>query len=380
VRWQNGVLRILPGLDLLSLLVRAPQVWRRHARAAAALLGGAALGAFPQMAAWKAIYGMWILPYPPQGTDFLRFSHPFVLETLFSSRHGLLSWTPLVWLGYLGFLPLLLRRRRLALPLVAPLLLMSYVNFCVADWWGGASFSNRRFDSLLPLYALGFAAALEVGRALLGRRPALVLAALFAFLTLWNGALAEEVRRNLVPRDDTVAFPRLAGQAAELVSDAVGFPTTWPASWLFAWRHDLSPARYDLLVGRYLFYRQNSVGERIRLADPEHAFLLDDGWSRVVVRTGVRGRLLRGRARVFAPLDVPEPLALRFLAASDTPGAEVQVAVNGRVLGSFSPTARLDDYTLSSGASFWHRELNEIRLQSESEVFLSEAHVLRRRR
>ena len=69
------------------------------------------------MVAWKALYGMWLLPYPPHGADFVRLDHPFLLKTLFSSRHGLLSWTPVLWAGYLGFLPLLRRRPALALPL-----------------------------------------------------------------------------------------------------------------------------------------------------------------------------------------------------------------------------------------------------------------------
>jgi heme O synthase-like polyprenyltransferase len=55
------------------------------------------------MIAWNALYGMWLLPYPPHGTDFVRLDHPWVLETLFSSRHGLLSWTPVLGLGFLGF-------------------------------------------------------------------------------------------------------------------------------------------------------------------------------------------------------------------------------------------------------------------------------------
>ena len=90
---------VLPGIDLLAAWRQDPGAWRRYATSAAGLLAGAAFGAFPQMAAWKALYGMWVLPYPPHGADFVRLGHPFLMNTLFSSRHGLLSWTPVLWAG-----------------------------------------------------------------------------------------------------------------------------------------------------------------------------------------------------------------------------------------------------------------------------------------
>jgi hypothetical protein len=88
---------LLPSLDLLvSCAAR-----RRATLARGAALGlGTLLGASPQLLAWKALYGEYLLRYPPHGADFLRLDHPFLLETFFSSRHGLLAWTPALWLGY----------------------------------------------------------------------------------------------------------------------------------------------------------------------------------------------------------------------------------------------------------------------------------------
>ena len=123
---------------------------RRAGLFGALLLSSVFVGVLPQMLAWKALYGVFVLPAPPHGSDFLRLDHPYLLNTLFSSRHGLLSWTPVLGAGFLGFLPLLKRRPTLALPLLLPLLVMTWVNVCSGDWWAGGSFSNRRFDGLLP--------------------------------------------------------------------------------------------------------------------------------------------------------------------------------------------------------------------------------------
>lgn len=362
VRWQNGVLLVLPGLDLAERLLRRPRSWPRSAGLGLAMGASTLLAAFPQSWAWKVIYGEFLLPCPPHGCDFLRLGHPFVLETFFSSRHGLFSWTPVFWLAYLGFLPLLRRRPRLALPLLVPLGLMTYVNLCSGDWWAGGSFSNRRFDSLLPVLAFGLAASVDVARSALARRPELALCAAAAPFLLWNTVLVEQVRRGHVPRDDTYAFPRLVGTGAAIFSEAVGSPTTWPASWVFAWRHSRPPGQYDRLVGRYLFYRQNNLGGRVEVGAPGDEVMLGEGWGPVERQLGFGARALRGRARLFAPLDVAEDLDVRpRLTAPE--GTEVTVEVNGREVGRVWAGPAWDTPSLRVVAPFWRRELNEVALR-----------------
>jgi hypothetical protein len=370
VRWQNGVLLVLPGVDLLVRLRSSPPAWRGAVACGAALLAGALIGAFPQMAAWKALYDMWVLPYPPHGTDFVRLDHPFALLTLFSSRHGLFSWTPVFWAGYLGFLPLLRRRPRVAWPLLVPLALMTYVNMCSGDWWAGGSFSNRRFDSLLPVLAFGFAASLDVLRTAIGRHPQVVLAGVALPFVAWNVSLAEQLRRGLVPRDDTVAFPTLVGRSAQVFAEAVGSPTTWPASWLFAWREGRPPGQYDLLAGRYLFYRQNNLGGRIDLGSPADEALLGEGWSAPEVQEGASARRTRGSARLLAPLDVPETLDLRVRAAAAPDPAEVTVRVNGQAVGRFLAGPSWEDHTLRADVRLWRRELNDVVLEPASPIWV----------
>jgi hypothetical protein len=375
LRWQNAVLLVLPGVDLVARLlpsVRARRLERvvvlPALRDGALLALGTFLGALPQMWTWKALYDMWILPYPPHGTDFVRLGHPFVLETLFSSRHGLLSWTPVLWLGYLGFIPLLRRpaTRTLGLLLLVPLVLMTYVNMCSGDWWAGGSFSNRRFDSLLPVFAFGFAAAVEWTVAQVRRRPDLAVAAAAVPVVGWNLLLAGQVHQNLVPRDDTVEFAALAGNGWRVMADAVGSPNTWPASWVFAARHGRPPGQYDLLVGRYLFYRQQNMGGHVEIGDPGDDVMLGEGWGGRESVQGVSARRIRGAARLFAPLDVPEDLGVRPRLHADVP-VGVVVVVNGVDAGQVSAGPEWTQAEVRVPARFWHRELNEVRLQAQGE-------------
>jgi hypothetical protein len=379
VRWQNGVLLLLPALDLSGEALAA----RRLPLLRTVALGlGVAMGASPQLLAWKAIYGEYLLRYPPHGADFLRLDHPFLMQTFFSSRHGLLSWTPALWLGYLGFLPLVIRRRPLALALLAPLLVMSYVNACSGDWWAGGSFSNRRFDSLLPIFAFGIAASLDALRRMAAAHAQATLALVVLPFAAWNLALVEQTRRDLIPRDDTVAFSRLAGNAAQVVSERVGFPTTWPASWVFARREALPPGRYDLSVGRYLFYRQNNLGGVLQAGNPEHAALFAAGFTRIEDVQGVAARRIAGRARLLAPLDVPEPLELRLVVQALGAPVMASVSVNGAEVG------RLDvlpdgwqEPRLLAPARLWRRELNDVVIEATGgALLLREARFVRSER
>ncbi|HLA79327.1 MAG TPA: glycosyltransferase family 39 protein [Vicinamibacteria bacterium] len=359
IRWQNGLLLLLPGLELGAGLWRQREGWRRVLGGGGLLAAGVLVGVLPQMSAWKVLYDMWVLPYPPHGRDFVRLGHPFVLSTLFSSRHGLLSWTPVLWAGYLGFIPLLRRRPQLAWPLLPLLLFMTYVNMCSGDWWAGASFSNRRFDSLLPILALGLAASWEAGQRWLSRRPAGVLGLAALPFLLWNGLAADQEGR-------AATLGAQVGGRAERFSRALGSPSTWPASWLFAWRERRSPGQYDLAVGRYLFYRQQNLGGVVEIGEGDEA-LLAEGWGPLGDWGERKARRISGRARLFAPLDVAEDLELSVRARADLETV-LGVEVNGRAAGVLAVGPAGSNGRLQVDEAFWRRELNDVVITAGSPV------------
>jgi hypothetical protein len=376
-RWQNGVLLSVPAVDLL-LRLRSDN-WRRSLASAVAMVPGAALGALPQMLAWKALFGTYLLPHPPQGPGFMRLGHPFFLHTLLSSRHGLLSWTPVFWLGFLGLWPLFRRHRALALPLLPALAALTYVNMCAGDWWGGGAFSARRFDSALPILALGFAASLETGRVLVRRHPTGVVVALTAPLLAWGGLSLTQLRRGAVHRDWTTPFPRLVGLNAQLFAEAFGSPPSWPACWLFALRHGRSPAQYDLVAGRYLFYRSANMGGHIDVGTEHDDAMLAEGWGPVERRGEQNLRAVATRARLFAPLDVPETLWIDVRGRPRDRPVSVRVQVNGRESGGFSVDERdAPPYSVRAQASLWRDDLNEVTFAVEGGELLVNSVEFRR--
>jgi hypothetical protein len=358
VRWQNALLLLLPAAALAPALRRDPRAaLGRGALVIACFL----LGALPQMLAWKAIFGSYLLADPPHGRDFLRLDHPYLLNTLFSSRHGLLFWTPLLWGGFLGYVLLFRRDRRTAVALAVPLALMTWVNACSGDWWAGGSFSNRRFDSALPMLALGLALVLRAVAAAAARRPGVVLLLGVAVLGTWNLLFMQQYRENRIPRDDTVPFPRVVENNADILSSVLGSPPAWPANWLFAARHGLPAQKYDTMVGKYLFYRQNNLDGVIDLGDDRSdPALLGEGFSSRMRCEAAVCRLVLGEARVFAPLDVPETLDVTVRALGS---GELAVAVNGQDVAALPLLPSLTDLRFRVPKPLLRRELNVLRLR-----------------
>jgi hypothetical protein len=169
-----------------------------------------------------------------------------------------------------------------------------------------------------------------------------------------------QYRDGTVPRDDTVAFADVAAGNARLLAAGVGSPNAWPANWLFALRHGLSPARFDLMAGKELREEGGRLELDVGRLDHDEA-LLAEGWSvRHPCGAGVC-REVEGQARAFLPLPDGAWRALVVaLGEGSSPGA-VRVAVNGRELG-----AARGEIPLPTPAGLWRRGLNEIVLRADA--------------
>ena len=245
-----------------------------------------------------------------------------VLDGLFSSWGGLLYWSPILWLGVAGCL-----RDRTAGPagVLAPVLLVALAFGAATD--AGAD-HGARFAPVLPLLALGLARALGGIRTFALHRPLAPVAAGIAVLAAWNGLLMAQYRDGGIPRDDTVSFPRVARNAAAAVAGGVGSPTAWPASWVFAARQRVPPARYDLLGGVDLLRegpRGMSGGIDVGDRRSDDA-VLGEGWSVRHPCGAAVCRAVEGTAMMLVPLREPRDLdATVFAAGTGT----LTMAVNG---------------------------------------------------
>jgi len=133
---------------------------------------------------------------------------PFWRSVLFSSDHGMLSWTPLLGFALLGlFLPFSGGKRvkaYLALAAVA----LYYVISSYPYWDGLASYGNRFFISLTPVFVFGLALLLErVGGLFRSFRLAYAAEGLvLGFFALWNLAFIFQWGTHMVPARGEISW------------------------------------------------------------------------------------------------------------------------------------------------------------------------------
>jgi hypothetical protein len=264
------------------------------------------------------------------GTGMRGLEPPRLGEALFSSRHGLLFWNPLLWGGLFG-LARGWRRDAQAAGAVTVGLVTAIVVLAAAPAGASGPWATRRWTAVLPLLAPGLAIALDALAAAAARRPGVLLAPAGGLLVAWNLLFMEQYRSGQVPRDATVSFAAVAETSARRLASLFGSPLAWPANWAFAWRRGLPPDRFDLLAGKRL--PGESAGKpEVDVGEPSlDAALLLDGWSVRHPCAEAVCRDVEGRARLLAPLAEPGEFVLAVRAAGE--GA-LSAAVNGRDLGA----------------------------------------------
>ncbi len=317
VRWQNVV--FVPAALAVVL-------WKRERPSARDLILGALaflLVVSPQLVYWKLLYGSFLLV--PQGGGYVDLGSPRIEEVLFSSRHGLLSWAPVLWLALAGLPGFVRRAPALGGALAVSTLLALYVNASVFDWWAGASFGSRRFDGALAFFALGLAASIDWIVPRVQRRPVAAVCLLLAPFALWNFLLMGVYFEGAIPPDGPASFRQAAADGAELMHRRTGYPFSWPGAIADLLLHGRPLAVYDLVGSRVGF---NNVD--IRMGDTD-ALFLGRGWS--FPRRG-REKTFREAspqgAEVYVSLNEPSPYAL---ALEGRAGDGAEVVLNGADLG-----------------------------------------------
>ncbi len=318
MRWQNVL--FLPVALVVTLARRGRPTLRELAAGAAGFLVAFA----PQLLYWKALYGSFLLV--PQGGGYIDWSSPRIEEVLFSSRHGLLSWAPVLWLSLAGIPGFVRRAPVLGWSLVVSALGALYVNASVYDWWAGASFGSRRFDGALPLFALGLACAIAWLVPRIARHPFAIAGLALAPFAVWNFLLMGLYFGGAIPPDGPASFRQAAGDGLELVYRVTGYPFSWPGAIGSGIRRGYPLPVYDLAGSGSV---SNNV--QIRMGDTD-ALFLGRGWS--LPRRGREGTWREASpsgGEIFVAL--AEPARYR-LTVSTRGGASLEIRVNDALLES----------------------------------------------
>ncbi|OHE89240.1 MAG: hypothetical protein A3G75_11280 [Verrucomicrobia bacterium RIFCSPLOWO2_12_FULL_64_8] len=173
----------------------------RSVKPAGWLALGAAVPAAAQLAAWKVLFGSWLV-YSYEGERF-DFAHPHVAAVLFSPRHGWFYWHPLLLVGIAAFCVWAWRRRDGRAGLVS-LGAIIVLNAAWAVWWLGSSFGHRGFEAATLFAMLGLAVLLRAAPA--GSWLRRIVASGVALAVGWNLVLGALFLTQRISRGDAVTY------------------------------------------------------------------------------------------------------------------------------------------------------------------------------
>jgi len=290
-------------------------------------------------------------------------------DTLWSSWHGFLSWTPVAYIALIGTAWYAQRRRSSAIAALLIVFVMAWVNGSTADWAAGWSFGGRRFTSVLTLLAPGLAFVIYQ----LARRPLVAVSFVSLLIIGWNQLLVAQYATGMLTKDAPVRFRDLVRQQASVLTESpFVYPFAFPANAWFAFRTGLPIDRYDLLAPEAW---RPSIDLPL---DAAAGKFLIDGWGpRGSDQEGELRWVEGARAELVLPLTIlPDhtvtiQLRARTRLLDHAATATVTLLVNGRALGTFTPDTHqpsLATFTVPRASDVFLQGFNSVTLEKPADA------------
>jgi hypothetical protein len=216
VYFINGVFLVLPLIESLVAYWNFGKA--RNYRAAGPLLAGnicfllAAILAFvPTLITRYIIFGG-ILRFGSYTALPWDWTAPNWRSVLFSSEHGLLTWTPILSLAIAGLILAPRVARSIALFFAIAAAAFYYVISSYPYWHGMASFGNRFFISLTPVFIFGLALLFQRSAEFFrsGNRAFIAASSMVLLFILWNLGFIFQWGAHLISPRGPVSFSQVA--------------------------------------------------------------------------------------------------------------------------------------------------------------------------
>lgn len=351
-------LLVAPALTAVSALSRGARPTRQWLVRGAIALAAFVLAASPLLVYNYARTGTF-LRLVDVGSFALRYwASPRVGELLFSSRHGLFSWTPAALLAVFGLVVFLAKERRLAAALLLTLSAGVYLLASTWDWYAGYAFGSRRTTEAFVIFAIGFCAAFEFFL----RRPRVMAGAFVVALVGWNVVLSGQLKRGELPPMDTFGFAQAASRGAVRWYERLGHPFSIPANWIFAWRYGVSPDRFDWIYGHREY---NNLS--IDLGTDQDRYFVGRGWSAPESAAGASYRWSSGAdssflVSLFQAFDYRLRLTVEPSRHPEGAPQAISIRVNGRSVSTVTLAPGWQTVETIVPSDYWSPGLNEITL------------------
>lgn len=153
-RTQDAILGIIPVFELVLQYKNKNVNFVNAVKNAGGFLLGLFIGFLPQLIIWAILYGTyWKSPYlGPRAFDFTK---PEIAGVLLNVKTGLLYFSPLYFISFLGLIFYRKKRYETSILFLGVILVQLYVIASWSGWHQGESYGTRMLISLSPALAVG---------------------------------------------------------------------------------------------------------------------------------------------------------------------------------------------------------------------------------
>jgi hypothetical protein len=217
VRLQDATWLALPFIDTLLNWRTAKRGGVGRQMAGFILFGLFVLLVFiPQLVAWHAESGSYTKVGYPHSNHFFHWFAPAGLQALFSLRHGLYTWHPVLFFATVGLLLVFRKDRELSVLLGLMFAAQLYFLSSWYGWWGGDAFGGRMFICTFPALAFGLAALVDWA----AEHKALAIASVLSCcLIAWNALFFAQYRFHYIPHNKAITIHQMFWGKAVMLKD-----------------------------------------------------------------------------------------------------------------------------------------------------------------